>query len=476
MNRKVFVLLLLFIAINLIILSLDLEEIYNLSKLPETLDQSWSEMLIYIQNNPEDYRIVKYGEIISAKISLRNVYSRQNFLRHIISEDIRSFGVALGVLDNSFLIPEENTLKILKVFPNIPRNLEIIFENGDLTPLYYKEFFRLQGLENYIFPKTYMPFINYFVNRAINSASFFDRTIESFILKFIPRNNLRNINLVIQESQFILSENDYSGAFRLLSFLNNNNIISEDNFMSFTRLNNYFSLRSKINELNNAVYFVENEELNLFIEDTIATGINIANLRTEKKALTDMYLAVLKTLNTRLDRIDSHIIIHEKYDINNIVNRFDDNIRNEFIKMSLNIQATKRDLIHDTDLSTDKALETNDSTEMISLEDSDIANEKNNFSLMYIFIFIIMILLSVFIFFEIFPNHKKIYFLCNLGLGKYAIRLSQKAIIKDPQEYKNYMALAKAYENTGEYTLSFNTYKTALKLKEKNDLKNKWSE
>jgi cytochrome c-type biogenesis protein CcmH/NrfG len=54
-----------------------------------------------------------------------------------------------------------------------------------------------------------------------------------------------------------------------------------------------------------------------------------------------------------------------------------------------------------------------------------------------------------------------------LKLGRYAAHLAEKLILKNPEDYKAFLILAKSYEVAGKYNASINAYKTAIKLKDK---------
>jgi hypothetical protein len=438
--------------------SLSLEEIYTLSKRQETLDRSWTELLKYMQENPEDKNIENYGQKISAKIYIREKYGRYNFINSIISEDLRMFGTSLAVLDKNLKIEKEFTEKILLIFPELSNNIKNIFESGIFNETYYKNFYRLDGLQKLVMPNSYMPFLKTFVESSISSPSFLDDSLEMFVIVFVQRNSLIRLNEIILDNEFLLNESDYSGAYKLLTFLNNNNIINETNLVVYRRLEKYYSLRNKLSSLNNSVFFVEKNEMKSFVEETISLGEELINLRTEKKLLESLYFSLLKTLNSRIINFNEHLFVEK--DINEIVNKFDNDVNNELIKLSVNLSTLSNKI---------PSINETDSEQNTHSEE----NEKNLFSniplIIKIFLGIIILIILIILSFELLPSYRKVDFLCGIGFGKYAARIAEKIVLKHPYDYKAYLSLAKAFEKSGDYNSSINTYKNAMKIKEKNE-------
>ena len=147
---------------------------------------------------------------------------------------------------------------------------------------------------------------------------------------------------------------------------------------------------------------------------------------------------------------------------------FDEDIENEIIKLSSKIDITEEST-EITEISTNTKIATQ--TENSTLTESSI---KNNINKNYLYVYvgiIILVLVLIFIYFEISPTVKKVELLCKIGFGKYALHLSEKIVMKKPNDYKSYLAMAKSFEATGDYKSSISSYKKAMKLKEKGEIK-----
>ena len=110
------------------------------------------------------------------------------------------------------------------------------------------------------------------------------------------------------------------------------------------------------------------------------------------------------------------------------------------------------------------------SSSLAEQKSNEEAQNKNNThsTFLYVVAGIGIGILFVFLYFELFPTYNKINFLCNIKLGKYAVHLAEKLVIKDPGNYKNFLILARAYEVLGDYTASIDAYRSAINLKDKN--------
>jgi hypothetical protein len=454
--KKIFIILLIFLF-PLLAWTLTLEEIENLSKNTATLNLSWEYFLEYLIENPSDERISEVGALISAKINLYNKYNLFKFANYIVSEDIKNFCINLGVLNTSFKIPQEDTEKILFIFPQIPHILEEIFSTGTFNEPSYKYLYKLEGLQNYIKVNSFEVFIKSIIEKSLSSPVFFDEDIEKFIETFIPKNNYGLFEQFILSSTYLVEEEKYLGAYKLLGFLKKHNAINQS-LVTFTQLEEYFLIKQRLSSLTEGVFFVEKQQLPSFILEIYEVAFDLNKLSIEKNLLYNLFYPLLKTLNSKLENLQEKVPIYIEdinQDIDSLAFSFNEQINGELLKLQMNINRIEN-----------LAMKTEDKDDNKDIEATPVKKESNFY---YIFVPIFVGVLFIFLFFEIFPTYSKINFLCNIKMGNYAIHLSEKLVMKNPDDYRNYLILAKSYEVKGKYEASINTYKTAMKIKEKKE-------
>ena len=434
--------------------ALTLEEIENLSKNPATLELSWEYFLEYIIENPSDARITDTGSLISAKISLFNKYRNYNFANFIISEDLKNFCINLGVIGTNFSIPEDDTNKILFIFPEIVPILNNIFNTGNFEESYYKYLYKLEGLKEHLQVNSYETFIKTTISNSLSSPIYFDEDLERFIEVFVPANNYILFEKFISESKYLVDEDKYLGAYKLLTFLNKHNSINES-IVTYSQLKNYFSLKQKLTSLNDQVFFVEKQELSSFISEVYKVGEDLKALTIEKNLLYNIFLPLLKALNSKLENIQEKVpVVDENFE--NLSFSFNEQINAEILKLQMHITRIENLPI---------VVESDKATLVEQPTDSQEASARRIF--VYFLLSILGTFIVIFLYFELYPSYSKINFLCTLKLGRYAAHLAEKLILKNPEDYKAFLILAKSYEVAGKYNASINAYKTALKLKDK---------
>jgi hypothetical protein len=434
--------------------ALTLDEIENLSKNPATLELSWEYFLEYIIENPSDARITDTGSLISAKISLFNKYRNYNFANFIISEDLKNFCINLGVIGTNFSIPEDDTNKILFIFPEIVPILNNIFNTGNFEESYYKYLYKLEGLKEHLQVNSYETFIKTTISNSLSSPIYFDEDVEKFIEVFVPANNYILFEKFISESKYLVDEDKYLGAYKLLTFLNKHNSINESIF-TYSQLKNYFSFKQKLTSLNDQVFFVEKQELSSFISEVYKVGEDLKALTIEKNLLYNIFLPLLKALNSKLENIQEKVpVVDENFE--NLSFSFNEQINAEILKLQMHITRIENLPI---------VVESDKATLVEQPTDSQEASARRIF--VYFLLSILGTFIVIFLYFELYPSYSKINFLCTLKLGRYAAHLAEKLILKNPEDYKAFLILAKSYEVAGKYNASINAYKTALKLKDK---------
>jgi hypothetical protein len=434
--------------------ALTLEEIENLSKNPATLELSWEYFLEYIIENPSDARITDTGSLISAKISLFNKYRNYNFANFIISEDLKNFCINLGVIGTNFSIPEDDTNKILFIFPEIVPILNNIFNTGNFEESYYKYLYKLEGLKEHLQVNSYETFIKTTISNSLSSPIYFDEDVEKFIEVFVPANNYILFEKFISESKYLVDEDKYLGAYKLLTFLNKHNAINES-VVAYSQLKNYFSLKQKLTSLNDQVFFVEKQELSSFISEVYKVGEDLKALTIEKNLLYNIFLPLLKALNSKLENIQEKVpVVDENFE--KLSFSFNEQINAEILKLQMHITRIENLPI---------VVESDKATLVEQPTDPQEASARRIF--VYFLLSILGTFIVIFFYFELYPSYSKINFLCTLKLGRYAAHLAEKLILKNPEDYKAFLILAKSYEVAGKYNASINAYKTALKLKDK---------
>ncbi|HQI79335.1 MAG TPA: hypothetical protein PK845_07540, partial [Petrotogaceae bacterium] len=175
------------------------------------------------------------------------------------------------------------------------------------------------------------------------------------------------------------------------------------------------------------------------------------------KSCVKILLLVLKTLNTRLDK-NTKKLFSKRYDFDGLLTSFPDDIQNELLRLKL-----KTDEFF---ISTEVKLG------QVKISSGATISSGNEIKASTFFYFIggVILLGTAFLFLitEFFPNVKKIEFLCKIGMGRYAIHLAEKLVIKNANDFTSFFALAKALEVCGRYEDSINAYKTAMSIREKN--------
>ena len=281
--------------------------------------------------------------------------------------------------------------------------------------------------------------------------------MKHFVLTFVPKNNFALFEEIINKSKYIVNEENYLGIYSLLSFLNDNNALKQS-LVIYSQLDKYFSLKKELTSLNNSVFFVEKQELSSFISQVFDVGNELKDLQIEKTLLSNMYYSLLKTLNSKLESIQERVPIEK--DFEELTLAFNNEINGEILKLQNNVVRIQSYPAGKASLSSSLA-------EQKSNEEAQNKNNTHS-TFLYVVAGIGIGILFVFLYFELFPTYNKINFLCNIKLGKYAVHLAEKLVIKDPGNYKNFLILARAYEVLGDYTSSINAYRSAINLKDKN--------
>lgn len=455
MRKFILTLLILFLSISSVFGALSIDDLINLSKNTGTLELAWERFLEYLQENPSEERISEVGELISAKIYLYNKYKDFYFINALITENIKSFCINLGVLNTDFRIPEEDTYKIIFIFPQIPDIVEEILSTGNFVEPSYKYLYKLEGLNNLIIVDSYDLFIQRIIENSVKLPIFFDEDMKHFVLTFVPKNNLALFEDIINKSKYIVNEENYLGIYNLLSFLNDNNVLKQS-LIIYSQLDKYFKIKKELTSLNNTVFFVEKQELSSFISEVFEVGIEIKDLQIEKTLLYNMYYSLLRTLNSKLENIQELVPIEK--DFEELKFAFNNEINGEILKLQNNVVRIQSYPAGKASLSSSLA----------EKKSNEEAQNKNNTNPTFLYVVVGIGILFVFLYFELFPTYNKINFLCNIKLGKYAVHLAEKLVIKDPGNYKNFLILARAYEVLGDYTASIDAYRSAINLKDKN--------
>jgi len=436
---------------------LTVEEIYNLSKLPQTLEKSIDEFLKYFYENPADPQLEVYGSLIYSKKTIRDKYPSYAFVNGLISENSNDFLMSLSAMSPSFKIPPEDTQLIVLILKDLIPKLQKIFETGTLQEASLKHSYHLDGINLMVTPKTYKPFLEFVVFKTLNTPSFLDDDMKKFIEFFVPRNILSTINAIISSSRLVLNESDYIGGYVLLDYINTLGMIDSTNIDSFVTLKKYYTVRNSITKLSNSVFMVDDQELQVYLDDLYAQIYELSTLSSSKKSIEEILLLVLKTLNTRLDK-NTKKLFSKRYDFDKVLTSFPDNIQYELLRLKLKIDEFYI-----------SAQVKPDQTKVSTGATSSSGTEMKTYTFFY-FLGTVIFLVTAFLFLtmEFFPNVQKIEFLCKIGMGRYAIHLAEKLVIKNANDFRSFFALAKALEVCGRYEDSINAYKTAMSIREKN--------
>ncbi|KAF2956420.1 hypothetical protein [Marinitoga sp. 38H-ov] len=445
-----------FLLFSVIILSITIDDIKNLSKMPDTLENAWGEFVKYIAENPTDPSIGILGEVLSSKKYFFENYRNAPFLEPLIQENFNKFCSSLGLYNNSLNF--EETQLLLKIFPQIPVTLKRIIETGIMELSSYKYLYKLEGIEKYISPFTYQGFLQIFIDKSIKSPVFLDKDMEKFVIKFIPKSKLKDINYILNNSTYFLDENNYLGAFKLLDFLKNQGIITPEELQTYSLLNKYFDLKSKIGQLSSNIYIINPDELEIFTLNILDITDEVLNLSIEKNTLYTLLTGIIKTVRIRIESSNKIIFKDIPEKISFLIDKSKDPLKSELIELKniIDNSSLKNETIKSTET-------TKNSSEVENV------NTLNNF---YYFLFGIFIFFLIFIFFipYFFPSHKSIEFYMKLKLHKIALKVSEKLLLKNPNDYKTYILMARILEELNEVEQAMMAYKMAHKKKQNQDL------
>jgi hypothetical protein len=311
--------------------------------------------------------------------------------------------------------------------------------------------YKLEGLKEHLQVNSYETFIKTTISNSLSSPIYFDEDVEKFIEVFVPTNNYILFEKFISESKYIVDEDKYQGAYKLLTFLNKHNSINES-VVAYSQLKNYFYLKQRLTSLNDQVFFVEKQELSSFISEVYKVGEDLKALTIEKNLLYNIFLPLLKALNSKLENIQEKVPVVDE----NLSFSFSEQINAEILKLQMHITRIEN---------LPAVSESITATLVEQPTNSQEASGRKIF--VYFSLSILGVLFIIFLYFELYPSYSKINFLCTLKLGRFAAHLAEKLILKNPEDYKSFLILAKSYEVAGKYNASINAYKTALKLKDK---------
>jgi hypothetical protein len=455
----VFFVLISILTLSTLTFSTTIEDIKNLSKMPNTLENAWGEFIKYISENPDDPSIGVLGEVLSSKKYFLENYKNAPFLESLIQENFNKFCSSLGLYNNS-LNPEETQL-LLKIFPQIPLTLKRIIETGIMELNSYKYLYKLDGIEKYVSPFTYQGFLQIFVDKSIKSPVFLDKDMENFVIKFIPKSKLKDINSILSNSTYFLDENNFLGAYKLLDFLKRLGIISPEELQTYSLLNKYFELKAKIGELSSNIYIINPDELEDFTLNILDITEQVINLSVEKNTLYTLLSGIIKTVRIRIE--SSNKIIFNSYPdkIDLLIEKSKDPIKSELLELKNIIENSvfnKKESVKNTEKSTDSSiLTTNENIKTFNIS-------------YFIFGFSIIILIVLFYIPYFIPSHKSIEFYMKFKLYKIALKLSEKLLLKNPNDYKTYILMARILEELNEVEKAMMAYKMAHKKKQNQDL------
>lgn len=459
-------LLLFFLVLFTLSFSITIEDIRNLSKVPDTLNQAWSEFIKYIAQNPNDPSIGILGEILSAKKYFYEHYKNTPFFEPLLEENFNKFCNSLGLYNN--YLNEDETKLILKIFPQIPLTIKRTLETGIIEMNSYKYLYKLDGLEKYVSPFSYQGFLQVFVDKSIKSPVFLDRDMEYFIKKFIPKSKIKNINDILSNSTYFLDENNYLGAYKLLDFLKREGIINTKELQTYTLLKKYFDIKTKIGELSSNIYIIEPNNLKSFTINLLDITEDTLNLSIEKSTLITLISGIIKTIRIRIE--SSNKIIFDSYPqkLDDLIKRSPTTLKNELEKLKTTI------------INSSLKKEKNDSKISTKSNNSNVSKpstktNKNNTSKINIFIYfsliIIFSILAILYIPFFFSSQKSVKFYMKLKMHKTALKLAEKLILKDPNNYKTYILMAHILEEMNEVEQAMMAYKMAYTKKQNQDLK-----
>ncbi|WGS64241.1 tetratricopeptide repeat protein [Marinitoga aeolica] len=456
-----------FVFISLIItilsFSMTIDDIRNLSKMPNTLNQSWGEFVKFIAENPNNPSIGILGEILSAKKYFYENYKNAPFFEPLIQENFNKFCNSLGLYNST--LSENETQLILKIFPQIPLVVKRTLETGIIELNSYKYLYKLNGLEKYVSPFSYQGFLQIFVDKSIKSPVFLDKDMENFVTKFVPKSKINEINTILNNSTYFLDENNYLGAYKLLDFLKRLGIINTEELQTYSLLKKYFDLKTEIGELSSNIYIIEPEKLESFTLNILNITDQTLNLGIEKGTLYTLLAGIIKTINIRIESSNKIIFKSVPAKLTTLIDKSPEPLKEELLKL--------KNTIFESSLKSNS--KNNQSSSSKSTTSNNIAttqkNSKNNNLIFYIIGLLIFSILIIFFIPYFVPTRKSVEFYMNLKLYKPALKLTEKILVKDPDDYKTYILMARILEELNEVEQAMMAYKTAHKKRQSQDLK-----
>ncbi|APT75686.1 hypothetical protein XO11_03805 [Marinitoga sp. 1138] len=471
MRGKLFIIiyLLLFIILSF---STSIEDIKNLSKMPSTLDDAWAEFVKYLAENPGDPSIGIIGEVISAKQYFYNKYKNAPFIEPLIEERFNKFCSSLGLYNSTF--SEDETNLILKIFPQIPLVVKRTLETGIMESNAYKYLYKLNGLEKYVMPFSYTGFLQLFVDKSITSPVFLDKDMEKFVSKFVPHSKLQDINSILNNSTYFLDENNYLGGFKLLDFLKREGIIDSKELKTYSLLKQYFDLKKEIGQLASNIYLVDIDKLKDFTINVLDLTNKVINLDIKKESLYTLLNGVIKTIRIRIESSNKIIFDTVPENLDKLIDSSSDPLKSELLKLKEVIVAAsasskaKSQNNNTTESTTSQKGNENKST-VVSKNDNNTNSTKKHSLITYIILIAILVIVSILTIPYFFVSHKSIEFYMKLKMFKTALKLAEKLVIKNPDDYKAYILMARILEELNEVDQAMMAYKMAHKKRQSQD-------
>lgn len=459
--KKIFVSII--ILISILSFSMTIEEIRNLSKMPNTLNQAWGEFVKYIAMNPNDSSIGILGEILSAKKYFAGKYKNAPFFDSLIQENFNKFCNSLGLYNN--YLNEDETQFVLKIFPQIPLTVKRILETGIIEQNSCKYLYKLNGLEQYISPFSYQGFLQIFVDKSIKSPVFLDKDMEKFVVKFVPKSKIKEINYILSNSSYFLDENNYLGAFKLLDFLRREGIITSEELQNYTLLKKYFDLKTQIGELSSNIYIVDPENLEEFTSNILEITHETLNLSIKHNTLYILLSGIIKTIRIRIESSNKIIFNNIPENLDNLIKNSPEQLKKELTELKKVISEASLNIKEKSSQNPSESVSTSTNT-----SNTTTANKKKNLIFYVSSIFILLLLILFFTPYFI-TSQKSVEFYMKLKMYKVALKITERLLIKNPNDYKSYILMARIFEELDEIEQAMMAYKMAHKKRKNQDLK-----
>jgi len=292
--RKLFVFLIA-VLLSVAALALDLNEIFMLSKLPTTLEESVDQFIAYVLKNRPAYRdIAAVGRVIYAKRELRNEL-REELFRTVCAQDFDAFLIELSRFGRKLKLSDPKLLKI--IFPQVDEAIKecLLSPNAEcLTKL--KNLALVDGLLSQTPKIDIYPSISWSLKNALRIPLLFDEVFSAFIFALFGDTWFERFWSDFEAEIERLDEADYPKIELLAKHLKGKGMVVQ-------LIREYMATKLTVTEATGKVMLGTEEDVKKVIAELPEILEKHDKLKTKKKLLRDLIATLFDMLKKRLESV-----------------------------------------------------------------------------------------------------------------------------------------------------------------------------